>query len=177
MATASAAWSERPTQYSWRRSVPRTAGLARRGAALLLDGLVIVMLTYVLTFSLAAAGLLQLPRVSLTGGLGDTNLGFLWLATLLELPVNLAYFTLLEGHRGRTLGKAIVGLRVVTVAGRPITFFDAFLRSLLRLLWMTPVGLAFVFLDAWFVHNTEMEQRIGDLAAGTLVVMDEPVPG
>lgn len=159
-----------PASYSWRSDVPVTAGLARRAGALLVDFLVVVVLAYLVTFVLTSVGLLALPAVQLRRGIGDEALGFLWLVSLLELPVNLAYFTVAEGWKGRTLGKLMMGLRVVSKSGERIGWFDAFLRNLLRLLWVTPFGPAFVFLDAYMVHATEMEQRIGDLAAGTVVV-------
>lgn len=160
------------SSYSWRHEVPTTASLGRRGAALAVDLVVVVVLAYLLTFVLSGAGVLTLPAVQLDRGLGDEALGFLWLTTLLELPVNLAYFTICEGWKGRTLGKLMMGLRVATKTGGKIGWFDAFLRNLLRLLWVSPFGPAFVFLDAYIIHATEMEQRIGDLAADTIVVVD-----
>lgn len=164
-----------PSHYSWRRGMPVTAGLGRRALALAVDALVVILLTYLFTFFLASVGLLSFPSVSLAGGTASESIGLFWLVTLLELPVSLVYFTVLEGRGGRTLGKLMTGVRAVQLDGTPMSFFDAFLRNLLRLLWMTPVGVAFVFLDAYVVHLTEMEQRIGDLAAGTVVVVDEPV--
>ncbi len=161
-----------PTQYSWRRRVLLTAGPGKRGLALGVDLIVVAVLTYVTTYGLTASRVLALPRVNLASGLGSEALGFLWLVSLLELPVALAYFTLFEGASGRTLGKLVTGLRVVSLDGGRVTVFDAFLRNLLRLLWVTPFGLAFVFLDAYVIQTTEMDQRIGDLAAGT-IVLDE----
>jgi uncharacterized RDD family membrane protein YckC len=70
---------------------------------------------------------------------------------------------------GRTPGKRWTGLRVVRSGGRPITFTRSALRNILRLIDILPgfyaVGMATIFI-------TPRNQRIGDLAAGTLVVRD-----
>ena len=72
--------------------------------------------------------------------------------------------------RGRTLGKAAMGLRVVTVEGAPIRFRHAALRSMGGLVdkWVPPGGLVGIF----FVLATPTRQRIGDLLAGTVVIRD-----
>jgi uncharacterized RDD family membrane protein YckC len=76
-------------------------------------------------------------------------------------------FEILGG--GRTPGKRWAGLRVVRSGGRPITFVRSALRNILRVIDILPgfyaVGMATIFI-------TPRNQRIGDLAAGTLVVRD-----
>ncbi|MHB8604315.1 MAG: RDD family protein [Thermoplasmatota archaeon] len=158
--------------YSWQRGVPRVASLRRRAVAFLLDLLIIFVLTYVLAFSLVASGVLQVPAISLDGGPGNEGLGFVWLVSLLELPLNLAYFTLLEGLQGRTVGKLIAGLAVECVGGGQPSMMDAFLRGLLRCLWVTPFALAFIVIDLYVIHASEIDQRIGDYVSKTVVVRD-----
>lgn len=70
--------------------------------------------------------------------------------------------------RGRTLGKAAVGLRVVTVEGAPVAFRHTALRAALGLLdvWLVPVG-GVGLITIWVSRR---DQRLGDLAAGTLVL-------
>ena len=72
--------------------------------------------------------------------------------------------------RGRTFGKAAMGLRVVTVEGAPIRFRHAALRSMGGIVdkWVPPGGLVGLF----FVLGTPTRQRIGDLLAGTVVIRD-----
>ena len=69
--------------------------------------------------------------------------------------------------RGRTIGKAAFGLRVLTTEGRPIGRGQAMLRNVLRLadLALGP------FLAILFCANDRMA-RFGDLAAGTVVVVE-----
>lgn len=70
---------------------------------------------------------------------------------------------------GRTPGKRVLGLRVVRAGGEPVDAVAASIRNLLRLIDILPgfyaVGIAFVLL-------TPRNQRLGDLAAQTLVMRE-----
>ena len=81
-----------------------------------------------------------------------------------------AYYIAFERFwNGQTPGKRIFGLRVVQDAGRPVTLLSSIIRNLIRLIDFFPAlyGLAIVsmFID-------QRTRRMGDLAAGTLVVRD-----
>lgn len=85
----------------------------------------------------------------------------------------IAYPLILETWlNGRTVGKLVMKTRVVRLDGRRATFGSYLLRWLLGLfeILMTSGGLAFVL-----VIITKKHQRLGDMAAGTSVVM-EPKP-
>jgi uncharacterized RDD family membrane protein YckC len=70
---------------------------------------------------------------------------------------------------GRTPGKRVAGLRVVRSGGQPVGFVASAVRNVLRLVDSLPtlylVGMISVIVTA---HN----QRLGDLAAGTIVVRE-----
>jgi uncharacterized RDD family membrane protein YckC len=72
-------------------------------------------------------------------------------------------------NRGRTLGKAALGLRVVTVEGAPVRLPHAAARAALSLvdLWLLGGAVAVVS-----VMSTRTHQRLGDLVAGTVVLRD-----
>lgn len=71
--------------------------------------------------------------------------------------------------RGRTLGKAAMGLRVVTVEGAPIRFRHAAVRSIFTLVdWLATQGV--VGITALLL--TKRNQRVGDLVAGTIVLRE-----
>jgi uncharacterized RDD family membrane protein YckC len=77
------------------------------------------------------------------------------------------YFTYLEGSTGQTIGKRLVGIVVVDLEGDPIGYREALVRTLLRVVDFLPtlyiVGLVLILVtDRW--------QRLGDIAAGTVVV-------
>lgn len=84
-----------------------------------------------------------------------------------------AYFAAFEAAwNGQTPGKRIIGLRVIGVTGRPVSPFEAILRNVLRIADQLP-GTYAVGIIALFV--TERSQRLGDLAAGTVVVHERGV--
>lgn len=71
--------------------------------------------------------------------------------------------------RGKSLGKAALGLRVVTVEGAPVRFRHAVVRGALGLLdfWASSGAVAVLS-----VLVSRRNQRLGDLAAGTIVVRE-----
>ena len=73
---------------------------------------------------------------------------------------------------GLTPGKATCALRVVGLDGRPAGAGALVLRNLLRLLDALPVG---YLVGGVSMLASEMSQRLGDRAARTLVVYDEPL--
>ena len=79
----------------------------------------------------------------------------------------LSYFTLLEGlWQGRTLGKKLLGLRVVRQDGAPLDLGTALVRNLLRLV----DGQFGYLVGAILVWTSPLKQRLGDRVAHTLVV-------
>ena len=76
------------------------------------------------------------------------------------------YYLVLEGLWGRTVGKFLTGIRVVTDTGGRAGFGRIFGRTLLR-----PLDAFGGYLLGWLVAICSVRrQRIGDHAAGTLVV-------
>jgi len=78
--------------------------------------------------------------------------------------------------RGRTLGKAALGLRVVTVEGGPVRFRHAAIRSIMQLVdKVFPVAPALPGTLA--VLASQRNQRLGDMVAGTLVLRERSAAG
>jgi uncharacterized RDD family membrane protein YckC len=97
-----------------------------------------------------------------------------WVKAVLIILVFLilsSYFTFFEWlWNGQTPGKRWLKLRVIREDGRPITFWEAAVRNLLRNFDMMPapfysIGLVSVFINA-------RDQRVGDMIAGTVVVRE-----
>ena len=94
-----------------------------------------------------------------------------WLMAILVLGlfvIYYVYFAVFESlWNGQTPGKRMIGLRVIHASGRPISALEAILRNIVRIADQLPgiyaVGIVCVFF-------TERSQRLGDLAAGTVVV-------
>lgn len=125
-----------------------------------------------LMLAFAFAGVVSLPAY-LAGPVFGSE-AVLALQSLLGLTGLFAYFFLQEWlHRGQTLGKASTGLRVVMADGTPPTLAAAAYRNLLRIVDFLPV--AYVLGTATTLFNPR-GQRLGDIAAGTVVVADPKVP-
>jgi len=94
------------------------------------------------------------------------------LMMILFFVINWGYPILFEVlWQGRTPGKKIMGLSVVHDDGTPIGWPSSIVRNLLRTADMLPIGYALGLVSCLF--NTQFK-RLGDLAAGTLVVYQTP---
>jgi uncharacterized RDD family membrane protein YckC len=75
---------------------------------------------------------------------------------------------------GRTPGKRLNGLRVVRSDGSPVGFLTSAVRNVLRLIDILPT---FYLVGIVSILATSRNQRLGDLAAGTLVVRERLAVG
>ncbi|MDQ3934383.1 MAG: RDD family protein [Actinomycetota bacterium] len=73
---------------------------------------------------------------------------------------------------GRTPGKRAAKLRVVRVGGEPVDFMSSAIRNVLRLVDGIPTSYIPGMIS---ILATKRNQRLGDLAAGTIVIHEDPV--
>ena len=144
----------------------RTANIGSRILAFFLDWLVV-----------GAGIVVLLLAIALIGSVAGSDLPE-WLGLALVLVLlpcwYLGYFIAFETlWRGRTLGKAALGLRVVTREGAPVRFRHAAVRALVGLV---DFYLGLGFFAVVFILFSRNNQRLGDLAAGTLVVRERRAP-
>ena len=136
-----------------------TAGLGSRFTAQLIDLVLLLAVFLALgVVSFAVGALLQNGTVALLL-FGLTGFATLW-----------AFWILPEAlWSGQTVGKYVMNLRVVDAHGGPISPGQAVVRNLLRVVDFLPtyyaVGTVAIFLSP-------RNQRLGDLAAGTVVVRE-----
>jgi uncharacterized RDD family membrane protein YckC len=116
----------------------------------------------------------------LLGGDGEIDLPLVFgvvlaLVMLLDLALQILWFALFEAlNRGRSPGKAMMKLQVVREGGLPITPREALVRNLLRAADLLPMS---YFVGFVAMVLSPRGQRLGDLAAGTVVVRhDRPAP-
>jgi uncharacterized RDD family membrane protein YckC len=134
------------------------AGVASRTLAFAID--IVALAATVLVIVLVANALGSLDTVGGALVAGASGLG-LWVA----------WFTGFETlARGRTPGKAALGLRVVSADGTAERFQQAFLRAAVGLIdfFLIPIG----FVAVVAATLSPRDQRLGDMAAGTLVVRE-----
>ena len=141
----------------------RLAGPAQRAAAYLVD---LIVRGAVLTAFALVAGV-----SGLVGGASGAGIG---LTLLVLFVVEWGYYVLCERlMNGRSIGKRVLQLRVVRSDGLPIGFAESLLRNLLRAADFLPAGYALGVLVAAVDPRF---RRLGDLAAGTMVVVERRQP-
>lgn len=149
----------------------RIAGPLLRGGALALDMVIqwSVLVLAILIFSLSGM---------VFGGM--TTMGLISLAWFFVWWWYPVFFE--AGKWGATPGKKVLGLRVVQTSGSPITFGQSLLRNLLRYADGLPyLGFGVMGIPTYGFAlasslATRRFQRLGDLAAGTVVVYDSVPP-
>ena len=116
--------------------------------------------------------ILGLGALSLQGGPATLGIVVIVLAvTLILLGYPIAFETL---WRGRTPGKAALGLRVVARDGSPVRFRHTVVRGFLTLVDVLLTSGVAAVLTILFTRD---DQRLGDLAAGTLVIRERTGAG
>ena len=134
----------------------------RRIVAALLDLIPLVVL-----FVVMAAAFGDLGKTADEGN-GDTfRVSLNGLPFVLYLFLSWAYFVVFEGLTARTPGKFFMGLKVAKLDGGRYDWKAVLLRNLLRIVDGLPV---LYIVGLVTVAVTQRNQRLGDLAAGTLVV-------
>jgi uncharacterized RDD family membrane protein YckC len=155
--------SERVRQPEWSAlsAMPRRAGLPRRFVALMLDSIIVFFPLAIVIGLMTGGGYAERSEGSLNAGVDVSGRAF-WLFVLLWL----AYYVFGEALTGATIGKGMVGIRVVDEHGEHPSLGAAIGRNLLR-----PVdGLFFYLVGAIFALASPRRQRLGDRAAHTVVV-------
>jgi uncharacterized RDD family membrane protein YckC len=112
-----------------------------------------------------------LANVSLIVELSSASKWVYAAGIILVFLVFAGYFAFFEWvWSGQTPGKRWLKLRVIREDGRPITFWEASVRNLVRSLDMLPAPFYAVGLIS--VFYTTRDQRLGDMVAGTVVVRE-----
>jgi uncharacterized RDD family membrane protein YckC len=143
------------------------AGLGSRFLAVTLD--LIAQVAIVVALGLAYGFLIapQIARIPFGKNLHAIALA---LGIALFFLIFFGWFIIFETWwSGRTPGKRALGLRVVRDGGFPIDLGAAVIRNLIR---VAEVGLGFYTLSAISALVSSENKRLGDFAAGTIVVRD-----
>ncbi|MDZ7631478.1 MAG: stage II sporulation protein M [Gemmatimonadaceae bacterium] len=141
------------------------AGIGTRGAAALIDLVLMLLLTGTLWYSAAS-----LPR--LLPSMRDMGRGG-WVNAVIiigQFLILWGYFVTFEAlWDGQTPGKRLLGLRVVRNGGGGVDIGTSAARNLIRFIDFLPFG---YFVGMISIIANQRNQRLGDLVAGTIVVRE-----
>jgi uncharacterized RDD family membrane protein YckC len=125
--------------------------------ATIVDLIVLGVIFAVLTVPFGSS---SVEGAAVSGSLGT-------LGTLLYTVIALAYYVLMEGYLGQTVGKMLLGIKVVKEGtGEVPGIGAAAIRTVLRII----DGFFFYVVAFITVLVSGKNQRLGDMAANTLVV-------
>lgn len=135
------------------------AGIGSRFLAQFIDVLIIFVIQLVITIGAGALG-----------GIFNSIQVFGLVELILTFILIAGYFLISEAAwNGQTLGKRYVRLRAVGDHGEPLTIGQAAIRNLVRVVDFLP---AFYAIGIVTMFSNSRAKRLGDFAAGTLVVRD-----
>lgn len=144
------------------------AGLGSRGLAAFID---VGMLVALIIAELVAVALVLLLASQFLGDLAYAV--FVWAAALAAVMIFLTYWGYyIFGEvvrNGRTLGKRVLKIRVVRDDGGRVGVLDSVVRNIVRIIDVMPGTYAVGIIASTFSTKA---QRLGDMAAGTVVVSE-----
>ena len=132
-------------------NVSAHAGFFRRLIAIVIDWFLLSLIA-------------DLVRFVYTFG-SRTDPGFVDMAMGFSILIFFLYFTLLTGESGQTLGKMLLGIKVVGAEGEPISYT----RALVRTIGYIPSSFFFCLGFLWSIWDRK-HQTWHDKIAGTIVV-------
>ncbi|MCM3115676.1 RDD family protein [Neobacillus sp. MER 74] len=140
------------------------AGLGSRSAAFIIDQLLLMafnILTLIVLFFVLD---------------GMSKMEFIFIGNSLPIAITIIALFIVNGgyffayeffSGGRTLGKKLMGIRVIQENGHSITLLSSFIRNLIRIIDSLPTA---YFLGIIMIFFHSKHKRLGDLVAGTIVV-------
>lgn len=141
------------------------AGIGSRFMAALIDTTLLGLLQIVLFVVVVALQSNVIP----SGSAAESILTAVWV--VVSFVFFWGYYLFFElAWNGQSPGKRAIRLRVVRHGGRPVTFVASAIRNLIRVVDLLPMLYAVGMLTMFIDRRT---RRLGDLAAGTLVVKEQ----
>jgi len=142
------------------------AGIGNRFVAIMIDTFIqafMIIITFLLLYSFMPNTIIEY----------FSNLSGAYIAVIIIIA-----FLIIDGYyiifeplmKGRTPGKAAMKLRVVKHNGAPAAFSNLLIRNILRIADILPV---FYLAGVVIMFINDESRRLGDLAAGTIVIRDE----
>ena len=144
------------------------SGIGSRFLAALIDTALIIILQVVVVGSM-----LVVANVSMDNAIDTIGGWLLAVAGLISFAFFWGYYIFFEIlWNGQTPGKRQIGLRVIRVDGTPVSASEVVIRNLVRIIDFLPTAYG-IGVITMFINPSS--RRVGDLAAGTVVVHDRAV--
>jgi uncharacterized RDD family membrane protein YckC len=159
------------------------AGPGSRLVAALLDFLIMLVPSVLAFFLVVMVIATTISRESLesfaTGGTGSPQEMIVWASlaffALVQFVVMWFYFVIFEvAWNGQSPGKRALDIRVIRDGGQPVGLYTSMIRNLIRLVDFLPLFYTIGFIAMLASRHW---RRLGDLAAGTVVVREDSVAG
>jgi uncharacterized RDD family membrane protein YckC len=145
----------------------QTAGIGSRAMAQLFDTLMLILLNTGIFFALY--GLASLADGEVESSTGSDYAVAIFI--IFWLLVNVGYFICTEYFMGgQTPGKRVFGLRVIQDNGQSATFLAVIIRNFFRIIDLLPT---MYFLGVVVMLFSKKDKRIGDMVAGTIVIVEQ----
>jgi uncharacterized RDD family membrane protein YckC len=143
------------------------AGLGNRLLAQLVDGFLISCIMLIVILLGVVLGLVA-NNITTDSRMRTIVIGVIVMVVILFMFIlQNGYFFIFEGlWQGQTPGKKAAEIRVIEQNGQPIGWPAAFIRNLLRMVD------SFFFIGVLLIIFDKTERRIGDMAAGTIVIRE-----
>ncbi len=144
------------------------AGIGNRFVAAVIDTLII--------FVVEVGGFLAMWLLSFGLSPLEDEIGWLpglilAMMILLQFSILYGYYVIAEMHtNGQSPGKRYTKIRVVRVDGNPVGWYEVLIRNLVRLVDFLPGFYGLGLLTMFF---NDQSRRLGDFAAGTIVIKDQ----
>lgn len=143
----------------------KLAGLGSRAVAFIVDQMILTVSTIVIILIV-----FQIMKGQLIYFDDHNDYSFMPIAIAIILLFVLQwgyYFAYEYFSGGRTIGKKLMGIRVIQENGHSLTLLSSFNRNLIRMIDSLPV---YYMLGMIFVFFHPKHKRLGDIVAGTIVV-------
>ncbi|WP_416147254.1 RDD family protein [Salipaludibacillus sp. HK11] len=144
-----------------------SAGLGSRSVAFIIDQAILMVVNILIVVMI----FFSMEQMEAFFMMFDSPMVPIAIAIVLIFVINNGYFFVLEYFTGgRTIGKKVIGIRVIQENGHSITLLSSFIRNFLRIVDSLPAShlLGIIMIFAYPKHK-----RLGDLAAGSIVVHEK----
>lgn len=146
------------------------AGIGSRFLAALIDTALIILLQAILYGSFFLLANFVFNTDVLNGDSASWALAIMGIISFVFLWGYYIFFEVI--WNGQSPGKRLFGIRVIRVDGTPITVSESIIRNLVRLIDLLPTAYGVGVVTMFINPNS---RRVGDLAAGTIVIHDRQV--